>query len=129
MKASQRAAVGRRFHSGVRGCQHSSPSLRNPTFHPKACGYLRLQQALWEGRGSGSLLGELQTPLTCAPSHPTHHKNGELSVHTQIFGINYEAGSQSSTGKGFSLEFIFLWKAQLGHSARPRLSDPLKGPL
>lgn len=86
------------------------------------------------GRGkSGSPLGELQTPLTCIWNQPTHRGLGKRSVHTQIFGNDFhtgnnsEAGSQSNTGKGSSVQFTLLWKGFLGYLARPKLPESLKG--
>lgn len=49
-----------------------------------------------------------------------------LGIRNFYTGKNSKAGSQSSAGKGSSLEFICLWKGFLGYLTRPLLPESLK---
>lgn len=132
VKELQRATIGRGPDSGMKECQYLSPSLRNPTPTHRLVGARGFSKLSGKREEGGYSLGELQAPLTCIQSQPTHRGLEKHSVHTQLFGNNFhtgknsEAGSQSSAGKGSSLEFIRLWKGLLGYLMRPLLPESLK---
>lgn len=132
VKELQRATIGREHDSGMKECQYLSPSLRNPTPTHRLVGARGFSKLSGRREEGGYSLGELQAPLTCIQSQPTHQGMERHSVHTQIFGNNFhtgknsKAGSQCSVGKDSSLEFIRLWKGLLGYLTRPLLPESFK---
>lgn len=128
VKESQRAAVGRELCSGVRGCQHLSSSLRNPTSTHGPGGAWVPSSSVGRGEGSGFPLGVPDpTHLHLEPAHPP--KEGEAFTHTQTTGNafqtgnNSEARSQRSTGKGFSLEIFSPLDGTLGAFSKIQPSE------
>ena len=111
-----------------------NPFFRNPTLSHRSRGCPAFGQALWEG-GWEQLPAGNSWPQSPAPraSPPTE---GEGSIHPHPnpgnalqAGNNSEARFKRSAGKGFSLEFILLWKGLWGHSARPSLPGSLTTPF
>lgn len=111
-----------------------NPFFRNPTpsHRPKGCpGF---GQALWKGGWEWLPAGSSQPHSPAPRASPPTEGGGSIHPHPNPGNAlqtanNSEARFKRSAGKGFSLEFILLWKGLWGHSARPSLLGSLTTPL
>ena len=90
-------------------CQHLRLSLRNSTSTHRPLGFWDFIKLLGQRNRSGSPLRELQIPLTCIESQPTHGEIGKHSVHTQILGNTFWAENHSKPDSREALAKTPLW--------------------